>query len=480
MSAKKASGIDSILGKVRPNKKSLEDKVIGIMIMEQSIIATIKTILSVDDFYDERNAAICKAIYQLFEKNCSIDIDLIYNEMLLNEDLEVNVNTVYEIVKLSNQVTGTTLVSAKKYALLIKEASLKRKILEIGNQALMGVYDDGQDVFDTISEIEHGLKEINIELAGLQQTSISNIALNVLSQFEERVRKARENIVDEDSVYTFMDDWDKINGQLFNGLYVVAGRPGMGKGVHMTELICRMGKKYNIGVVNGEMTDEQLLKRIGCNLMGIDNFLFKKDPRNVTDEEKALLHEAMNEALELKLHLTNDRNIKKIVNKIRLWVENKNVKCVFVDFLTLLRVPPELEKYYTKTQQVDYILDSLTQACKDFKVPIILYVQMNREILGRNGSKEPNLGDLKQSGSIEELAFQVSFLHRPEYYDANAITDEMGESTKGLMYQIIAKHRDGVLDRMKFRANLAYSRLENFTSQWTDIPKFENKDEVPF
>lgn len=56
----------------------------------------------------------------------------------------------------------------------------------------------------------------------------------------------------------------------------MAGRPGMGKGVHMTECICRMGKHYDIGVVNGEMTDEQLLKRIGCNIMSIDNFLFKK------------------------------------------------------------------------------------------------------------------------------------------------------------------------------------------------------------
>lgn len=74
------------------------------------------------------------------------------------------------------------------------------------------------------------------------------------------------------------------------------------------------------------------------------------------------------------------------------------------------------------------------------------------------------MGDLKQSGSIEELAFQVSFLHRPEYYDPNNIVDEFGESTKDLMYQIIAKHRDGEVGRMKHKAILKCSQLKDWNN----------------
>jgi len=138
----------------------------------------------------------------------------------------------------------------------------------------------------------------------------------------------------------------------------------------------------------------------------------------------------------------------------------------------MFKVPPELERYYTKTQQVDYILDIFVGLCKTLNIPIILYAQMNREILGRAGVKEPNLGDLKQSGSIEELAYQVSLLHRPEYYDEKSDVDENGESIKGLMYQIIAKHRDGKLGRLKFNANLAMSQIKTWeTSLFNKIDK---------
>jgi len=273
---------------------------------------------------------------------------------------------------------------------------------------------------------------------------------------------SKNNIVDEDLIYTGFEEWDKINGSLFPGVYIVAGRPGMGKGVHLTEMACRMGVKHEIGIINGEMTDEQLLTRIGCNLLDVDNFLFKKNPKYITEKEQELVAEAMNETLKLKLHIENNRYINKIENKIKYWIDKYGIKCVLADFLSLFKVPKELERYFTDKQKIDYCLEKFVALAKDYKIPIILYVQMNREILGRHGSKEPNLGDLKNSGSIEELAFQVSFLHRPEYYDANALTDEMGEDTKGLMYQIIAKHRDGELARLKYKAVLKSSKLEDW------------------
>jgi replicative DNA helicase len=224
------------------------------------------------------------------------------------------------------------------------------------------------------------------------------------------------------------------------------------------------------------MTNEQLLKRIGCNLMNIDNFLWKKDAKLVTEEEQDLLKAAMNETLNLKLHITTDRYIEKIANKIRLWVEKYKIKCVLADFLTLFKVNDELSKYFTDKQRVDYVLNVFVDLCNELKIPIILYVQMNREILGRHGSKEPNMGDLKSSGSIEELAYQVSFLHRPEYYEPNNTTDEFGNDLKGLCYQIIAKHRDGENARLMLKAKLQCSQMK----EWNTIKQFDLNQDLPF
>ena len=465
-----------LFGKIPPNAKEIEAAILGIMLLNPNSVRVVKEVLNIEDFYVTSNKIICQAIFKIAEHN-NPDYLLVVQELIETGQIE-EVGGAYAITKLTNAVISDT--NIKQYCLTVKQTAVQRRLIDFSSHILSSVFEGEDDVFDTIIQAENKLKGINSELQGLQQTSVAKVAMNVITEFDNKVYKAKNNIKDENAIYTQFKQWDEINGTLFPGLYVVAGRPGMGKGVHMTECICRMGKHYDIGVINGEMTDEQLLKRIGCNLMNIDNFLFKKDPSFVTEQEQEKLHEAMNEALNLKLHIENSRNIHKIANKIKLWVDNYGVKCVFADFLTLFKVPPELEKYYTKTQQVDYILDIYTQLCKDLKIPIVLYVQMNREILGRHGLKEPNLADLKQSGSIEELAYQVSFLHRPEYYDDKSIVDENGEDIRGLMYQIIAKHRDGKLGRLKFKSVLQCSQI----TDWNNTIQFpfnkSNEEPPPF
>ena len=177
----------------------------------------------------------------------------------------------------------------------------------------------------------------------------------------------------------------------------------------------------------------------------------------------------MEEAMNLNIRLEDKRRIDTIANKIKLWKQQDDIQCVLADFLTIFQVPPEHERYMTDTQKVNYVLNVFVNLAKDLKIPIILYAQMNREILGRHGKKEPNLADLKQSGSIEELAYQVSFLHRPEYYDPTATVDEDGNDIKGLMYQIIAKHRDGRVGRIKMKATLEKSQLSEWDEPMAEI-----------
>lgn len=237
------------------------------------------------------------------------------------------------------------------------------------------------------------------------------------------------------------------------------------------------GEKYPIGVINAEMTSEQLIERIGCNLKSVDNYLFVKNPKYITDNEFSDFVEAMDEVLEMQLNIYDSNRIDAIVNKINYWVETKGVKCVFVDYLQLLRVPDSLlRNYVTEVQKINYCLEELRLASKNLKVPIILYSQMNREILANGAKREPNLGDLKGSGNIEESAYQIAFLHRPEYYNPKEEFDENGESIKGLLYFKIAKHRGGKLETIKLKINLnTYSISSWEQSSFMPIIIEENK-----
>lgn len=463
---------DLIYGKVPPNAIDLEKEVLGCLLVDYKLIIEVKPILNTNDFYNIDNQIIYQSICDVSEYGAA-DLKLIAQNLKDNGKLE-QIGGVYELVQLTNNITRT--FNIKKYCLIIKQKSILRKLIKLSGEAISRSYEDSQDVFSVLEETEQSFKNINNELSEIKITPLENVAMNIIERFDTKVYNAKNNIVDENEIKTHFYDWDKINGSLFNGLYVVAGRPAMGKGVHLTELCCRMGRHYDIGVINGEMTNEQLLTRIGCNLLNIDNFLFKKDPRIITEEEQELVKTAMNEALNLKLHIDNNRQIEKIANKIRLWVDKYKIKCVLADFLTLFKVRDELQRYFTDKQRVDYILNIFVDLCKELKIPIILYVQMNREILGRHGSKEPNMGDLKASGSIEELAYQVSFLHRPEYYDPNSIVDENGNDTKGLCYQIIAKHRDGETGKLMLRANLKCSQM----TEWNFSPLISIDEPPPF
>lgn len=448
-----------IYGKVPPHATELEEQVLGIMLLFPETIVTVKQFLNPTDFYSEKNINLCKGIYEVSE-NTTVDIMLVLQWAMNNNCVE-EVGGVYGITQLTVKVVETKNIEA--YCGVIKQKSIQRKLVQFSGYLIENAYDNTENIGDLLAMAENKLKGINHELDEIKYKPISDTAISVVEKFNNKVHKARNGIKDENLIYTGIDEWDKVNGALFPALYVVAGRPGMGKGVHMTELICRMGKMYNIGIINGEMTEEQLLRRVGCNLKDFDNFLYKKDPQYVTDQELEMVQEAMEEALKLNIHIENSRHIHKISNKIKLWKEKYNVKCILADFLTLFKVPPELDKYYTEKQKVDYVLDVFVSLAKELEIPIILYAQMNRQILGRHGNKEPNLADLKQSGSIEELAYQVCFLHRPEYYDEKATTDEFGEDIKGLMYQIIAKHREGEMNvRLKFRGNLGRSQIKSW------------------
>lgn len=465
---------DGIYGKLAPQSKELEEAILGAMIEDETgkSVLDVTQILKPSDFYFENHKIICKALFELAEQG-KIEMLLLVEKLKFEDSLD-SVGGIFYIMQLSKKVVST--IRIKEHCLIVKQKSVQRNLIEFATTIIEKSYDQTEDVFETLHDAENKLKGINYDLSEIKKTPISDIALQVIEKFNDKAEKARKNIVDENLIYTGFKDWDAINGSLFPGVYIVAGRPGMGKGVHLTELACRMGRTHEIGIINGEMTDAQLLTRIGCNLMNIDNYLFKKEPKYITKEEQSLVESAMNEALNLKIHIENNRYINKIENKIKYWKDKHNIKCVLADFLSLFKVPKELEKYFTDKQKIDYCLEKFVDLSKKELLPIILYVQMNREILGRHGSKEPNLGDLKNSGSIEELAFQVSFLHRPEYYDSNAQTDEMGEDTKGLMYQIIAKHRDGELNRLKYKAILKSSQIKD----WDDDSKYFFKEAKDF
>lgn len=446
-------------GKIPPQAKDLENAVLGAILLDKEAIGAVIEILQPECFYAEQNKKIFKAILSLYFKSNPIDLLTVGEQLRKDGELEF-VGGQYYLTTLTNAVVSSANILF--HSRIIYEKYLQRELIQIGGGLVNESFEDEKDVFEIYNKASEGLRNIGVQVEEKKQISVPSVSIEVIKSLHERVHNARDDIKDPNEVYTRLHEWDAINGSLFPGLFILAARPGMGKGVLMTEMICRMGKEYPIGVVNGEMTNKQLMIRVGCNLKNIDNELWKKEPKEVLDDELKIVYEAMQEVQTLKLHIEDSTLIHKIVSKIRMWVNKYGVKAVMIDFLSLIRVPDEMARYMTDVQKLNYIMDVLRNLCKELNVPIFLFCQLNRELYKRGGNKEPNLSDLKGSGNIEEFAYQICFLHRPEYYEI--FEDDMGESTLGLMYLIIAKHRDGRLGRLKYKFLPQFSKIVGWES----------------
>lgn len=471
---KNQNGFDfGVFGKVPPQAIDLENAVLGQILLFPDFFNDVVDLLSPNCFYSEANKKIFLAMLSLRMKSRPVDTLCVIEELRSKEELDL-VGGVFYIHKLSNFVTNAT--NLIHHCRILVEKFIQREIIKICGENLSLAFEDSTDVFDLLDLVTNQFRDISAEIQERKKISVPTVSIEIIKSLHERVQNAKSGIENENEIFTYFPEWDTINGALFPGLFVIAGRPGMGKGVLMTEMICRIGKKHNIGVINGEMTNKQLMIRIGCNLKNIDNQLWKKDPKEVTEEELKTLYEAMQDAQCLKLHIDDNTYIHHIAAKIRMWAQRIGVKVVLIDFLSLIKLPEENARYFTEVQKLNYILEVLRELAKDLSLPIVLFCQLNRELYKRGGSKEPNLSDLKGTGNIEEFAYQISFLHRPEYYDI--FEDDMGESTRGLLYHIIAKHRDGRLGRLKYRFSPQFSKIDNWEFQ--EVVGWKPIAQIPF
>lgn len=242
----------------------------------------------------------------------------------------------------------------------------------------------------------------------------------------------------------------KTNGIPKGHLSIIAGRPGMGKTSFMLQLsnnIISQGLK--VGIISIEMTFNELqIKNI--------SYLTKIDSRYIENGSVESMNLALIESEAEKLksdnYIIDDDSFQtpqSIKATLRKWIMNKKIDIVFIDYLTLIRIN------YNKGRN-DLDIGALTQDLREFaketKLPIVLLSQLNRAVESRN-DKKPFLSDLRESGSIEQDANLVIFLHRPSYYGIDAyqtdymnmelICNNVSVDAGDIASIIIAKARNG-------------------------------------
>lgn len=241
-------------------------------------------------------------------------------------------------------------------------------------------------------------------------------------------------------------DLDNVIGS-FQGdnLYILAGRPSMGKSAFVLNIAKNVSVGNNNGVVlfSLEQSHEQITTRLMSAVSCID--LNKLTQCNLEDYECNQLVECAHAIEKAPLHILSYPvlTIDELAAQSKKYVKAHNVKLLLVDDIHKLRLGDDQRKYAAnREQEVSCIVRELKLLARELRVPIIAISQLNRNTETRGGSKRPILSDLRDSGAIEDEADVVLLLYREDYY--GIIEGRFGKPTTGRAELIVAKHRDGV------------------------------------
>lgn len=451
-------------GKVPPQAKDLEEAVLGAIMLEKNAFDIIVEILTPECFYVEAHQRIFRSMQGLQQKNSPIDLLTVVEELKFREELDL-VGGPFYITKLTNAVFSSANIEI--HARIILQKFIQRELIKISSEIIGEAYEDSTDVFDLLDMAESKLFDITNKHLKRDYASIDSVLVKTIQRIED-LRTRQDEIT---GVPTGFESIDRVTyGWQPSDLIVLAARPSVGKTAFALNLARNAAlhptKPTAVGFFSLEMSASQLVQRILSAESGI---LLEKIARGRLEqhEMEELYKKGINRLSSAPIHIddTAALNIFELRAKCRRLKNKHNVGLIIIDYLQLMSGTGE-NRNSNREQEISRISRDLKGLAKELQIPIIALSQLSREVEKRKeGSKIPQLSDLRESGAIEQDADMVIFLYRPEYYDVN--TNEMGESNKGETDVRIAKHRNGQLETIKLKALL-------------HIQKFVEKDDNDF
>lgn len=410
---------------IYPNNKELESAVLGAMLLSSNTIDIVTEILKPDDFYVDANKDVYEAILSLYGRGSRVDILTVTNHMREKNTLE-GAGGAYQITQLTNTV-GTT-AHIEEHALILKQASIKREGIGLGDRLI----NDGQD--NTIDALEYleGINKTVTEMT-MEVQKKKAVSLDVAIIEGRKIRKAGK----VRGVTSGINDIDKITrGWQKTDLIILAARPAMGKTAFALTMALNAGEAvdiYSLEQSTLQMTQRLISQKTGVPLGHImGNDLRPDELERVEGAEMELA------SLPIYIDDTPALSITDLSARARLAKRQRDTKLIIVDYIQLMA--GKTNKNSNREQEISSISRGLKVIAKELDVPIIALSQLSRGVEAR-ADKRPLLSDLRESGAIEQDADLVAFLYRPEYYKIKEFED--GDSTEGMGEVIISKHRNG-------------------------------------
>jgi len=459
--------------RIPPHSNDAEQAVLGALLTDKEIFGDVYEIISsATAFYAPQHAKIFDVIFDMYDKQKPVDITTVAEELERLNILDDCGGRTY-LSELAGGVASSA--NAKYYASIVFGKWQLRRTIEASTQTINDCYRQQDEPEEIIDAAEHRIFEIADIKHDDDFVLLSNIMPDTIIRLDE-IREAGTGLIGFSTGY---HDFDKMTSGLKRGeLYILAGRPSMGKSalaMNISENIAGLYPDQAVAFFSVEMTKENLAQRA---LVGKSEISIRDAIRDDIGEHGwRRLFKAAGQFFGLKIYVTAPSALKPIqMNRmLRRLASREALGLVIVDYLQIMT--PDRPKE-NRQQEITHISSKLKSIAKEYDVPVLVLSQLSRAVEVRGGSHRPQLSDLRESGSIEQDADMVAFIYRPEYYMGDlSRDDERYLQNKGKAEIIIAKQRNGPTGSVWLNFRKEFARFENMASEnrFPEPPRYDGK-----
>lgn len=386
--------------------------------------------LETSDFYFREHAKLFATIKKLHSERRPLDIITVSSE---GHDISFVGGLTYSAIPVScrNHVTTIKTLSAKR------QVALKAKNL---------IRDMGKVTFGTPAEVTEYVAG-KMDLGIRDEKGIPENLTDIAVEFIDHLQSIKDETIKP--IMYGMRDIDRMTGGLWGAeLTIIAAPPGIGKtafALNITTAAAKTGCKVELFTL--EMNRTQIFSRMVAQTRYITAEVLKR-PKDITPDEWGEVGKATIEISKLPVSVIQTvRTIEEVRNKCERKREKGQLDLVVVDYLQLLK---SSAKHESRLKEVEHISRELKTMTRDLGVPVIALSQLNRE--GQKTNARPKLYDLRESGSLEQDADNVIFLHNPN-------PDETIGHLVVDLEVIVAKQRNGNTGMVKMAFDKKYMRF---------------------
>ena len=416
--------------KVPPQEIESEKALLGSIMLKPEALNEVIDIVSTASFYVEKHRMILESMLDLYTKNEPIDLLSLSTKLKDKKRLDQVGGGSY-LAELVNGVPSAS--NIKHYAKIVQKKSMMRNLIAAAEHISDLGYDDSQDLEEILDQAEKKLYEITASPTLNKFTPIRQ-SLGEAWERLDRLTKSDGELRGVRSGFEGLDNM--LAGFQKSDLIILAARPSMGKTALALDIARQAATQYGtpVGIFSLEMSSQQLVDRMLAAQSRVDAWKLRTGKLRA-DEEFNKIRDALDVLSSAPIYIDDQpaNNILKMRSVARRLKHEHGLGLIIVDYLQLM-LPSTSRIADSQYQQITEISRSLKTMARELDVPVLALSQLSRAVEQRRG--RPRLSDLRDSGSIEQDADVVMFIHRDDKYNENSEKPNIAEI-------LIEKHRNG-------------------------------------